>query len=403
MTKFKYEATKEDGTVAKGVVKSGTVGDARNKLLSKGLEATKLEEKTGLLQIEITRERVPRVELMHFSRQLAAFLRSGIPILEAITVLHDGADNKTLRKVLTDVEGSLRGGQTFLGAISDHPDVFPDYYRGMVGAAELTGQLDTVLDQLSHYMERDLEARRKIRSAMIYPIVILVMSVVTVGVLTVFVLPRFRSFFQSLDTKLPLPTRMMLAVTDFMGKWWWAILLGAAVIFVAGYLYRRSEGGRTRLDSMLLKLPVLGETVKFAVIERFCRVMASMVQAGVPLPDAMVVAGTSANNRVYVRALSQARDAMIRGEGIARPIAATNLFPAAAVQMFRVGEDTGSLDQQLGGAAEFFEQELDYKIKKVTTLFEPAVIVLMGLIVGFVAIALVSAMYGIFRSAGDLK
>ena len=402
MTKFKYEATKEDGSVVTGVVKSDTIGGARNLLLSKGIDDPALEEKPGILQFEITKKRVPKADLMHLSRQLAAFLRSGIPILEAITVLRDGAANKTLREVMIDLEESLRGGETFLGAINAHPEVFPDFYRGMVGAAELTGQLDSVLDQLSHYIERDLEARRKIRSALAYPVVILAMSVVTVVVLTAFVLPRFRSFFKSLNAELPLPTRMLLAVTDFLSTWWWAILALVIVLGIAGYLYRKSEKGRARLDSLLLKLPVLGETVKFAVIERFCRVMSSMVQAGVPLPDAMTVAGDSANNAVYVRALGGARDAMIRGEGIARPIASTNLFPVAAVQMFRVGEDTGSLDKQLHTAAEYFEQELDYKIKKLTTLFEPAVIIMMGVLVGFVAIALVSAMYGIFRSSSDL-
>lgn len=403
MTRFRYEATRDDGSVVAGVVKSDTIGGARNSLLGKGLDADRLEEARSILNFEITKERVPRAELMHLSRQLAAFLRAGIPILEAIEVLRDGAANKTLRRVLGETGESLRAGSTFLDAIGEHPEVFPDFYRGMIGAAELTGQLDSVLDQLSHYIERDLEARRRIRSAMAYPLVIAAMSVVTVLVLTVFVLPRFKSFFASLNTKLPLPTRVLLGVTDFLGTWWWAIAVGAVVVGIAGWLVRRSEGGRARIDSALLKLPVLGETVKFAVVERFCRVMASMVQSGVPLPDAMVVAGNSANNAVYRRALGGAREAMIRGEGIARPIAATNLFPIAAVQMFRVGENTGSLDAQLGTAADFFEQELDYKIKKMTTLFEPAVIIMMGLLVGFVAIALVSAMYGIFRSASELQ
>lgn len=403
MTRFRYEATRDDGSVVAGVVKSDTIGGARNTLLGKGLDADRLEEARSVLNFEITKERVPRAELMHLSRQLAAFLRAGIPILEAIEVLRDGAANKTLRRVLGETGEALRAGSTFLAAISEHPEVFPDFYRGMIGAAELTGQLDSVLDQLSHYIERDLEARRKIRSAMAYPLVIAAMSVVTVVVLTVFVLPRFKSFFASLNTKLPLPTRMMLAVTDFLGTWWWAIGIGFVLLVLGGWLVRRSDDGRAKLDAALLKLPVLGQTVKFAVVERFCRVMASMVQAGVPLPDAMVVAGNSANNAVYRRALGGAREAMIRGEGIARPIAATNLFPVAAVQMFRVGENTGSLDEQLGTAADYFEQELDYKIKKLTTLFEPAVIIMMGLLVGFVAIALVSAMYGIFRSASELQ
>lgn len=403
MTRFRYEATGEDGSTLTGVVRSDTIGGARTLLLSKGIEAEELEERKSVLQFEITKERVHRAELMHFSRQLAAFLRAGIPILEGIEVLREGAANKTLRRVLAEVGESLRSGETFLGAIGAHPEVFPDFYRGMVGAAELTGRLDAVLDQLAHYIERDLEARRKIRSALAYPAVILVMSVVTVAVLTVFVLPRFKSFFASLDAELPLPTRMLLAATKFFTDWWFALLgLGVVAVLVA-VLVHRSERGRAWVDAVLLKLPVVGEIVRFAVIERFCRVLSSMVQAGVPLPDAMVVASDSVNNAVYKEALDDARDRMIRGEGIARPIAATDLFPIAAVQMFRVGEETGSLDEQLETAAGFFGLELDYKIKKVTTLFEPAVIVVMGVIVGFVAVALVSAMYGIFRSAGDLQ
>lgn len=402
MTKFKYAAVTEEGTTVTGVVKSDTIGGARMALLNKGIDEPELEEKKGVLQFEITKERVHRSELMHFSRQLAAFLRAGIPILEGIEVLQEGAGNKTLRKVLGEVGESLRGGETFLGAISAHPHVFPDFYRGMVGAAELTGQLDSVLDRLSHYIERDLEAKRKIKSALAYPLVILGMSVVTVCVLTIFVLPRFRTFFESLDAELPLPTRMLLSTTGFLTDFWYLFAALAVLLVAAGVFVRRNEGGRAKLDALLLKLPVIGETVRYAVIERFCRVLASMAQAGVPLPEAMVVAGATANNAVYRKALVGARERMIRGEGIARPIAATELFPIAAVQMFRVGEDTGSLDQQLETAAEFFEQELDYKVKKLTTLFEPAVIILMGLVVGFVAIALVSAMYGIFEDSNKI-
>lgn len=402
MTKFKYAAVGAEGAVLTGSVRSDTVGGARHALLARGIEATELEEQQGVLQFELTKQRVPRSDLMHLSRQLAAFLRSGIPILEAIEILRDGAANRTVRRVLAEIGDSLRSGSTFLAAISRHPEVFPDFYRGIIGAAELSGQLDSVLDQLAHYIERDLDARRKIRSALMYPIVILAMSVVTVAVLTVFVLPRFGTFFDSLDAELPLPTRILLGATEFLVTWWWALTAAGASFVVLALLTRRTARGRARYDALLLRLPAVGETVRFAVIERVCRVLSTMVRAGVPLPEAMVVASGSANNAVYRRALDGARDGMLRGEGIARPIAATQLFPVAAVQMFRVGEDTGALDDQLRTAADYFEQELDYRVKKLTTLFEPAVIIVMGVIVGFVAIALVSAMYGIFRSAGSV-
>ena len=232
---------------------------------------------------------------------------------------------------------------------------------------------------------------------MTYPALIGAMSVVTVGILSVFVLPRFKTFFEGFNAKLPLPTRMVLTAGGFVGNWWWALLLGGAffVTMVVGGL--QTASGRIWLDKTLLKLPVVSDVVRYAIVERFCRILASMVKAGVPLPDAMIVVAESTRNKVYERAIVRVREAMLQGEGIAGPITRTQLFPSAVTQMVRVGENTGTLDTQLETAAAFYEQELDYKIKKLTTLFEPAMIIFMGLVVGFVAIALVSAMYGIFR------
>jgi type IV pilus assembly protein PilC len=225
------------------------------------------------------------------------------------------------------------------------------------------------------------------------------MSLGTIVVLTVFVLPKFKDFFASLDATLPLPTRMLLAATDFLGNWWW-LIVGVIVGLVLAYLVGiRTAGGRRLRDAVLLKIPVLGETIRYAMIERFTRLLASMVTAGVALPEAMRVATESLRNRVFERALGRAQTQMAQGAGLATPIAQTGLFPGVATQMVRVGEDTGTLDTQLRVAATYYERELDYKIKKLTTIFEPLVIIVMGGIVGFVAIALVSAMYGIFRTA----
>ncbi|MEA2503881.1 MAG: type pilus assembly protein PilC [Actinomycetota bacterium] len=355
------------------------------------------KKKRSIWQFEVTKKRVPRADLMNFSRQLAAFIRAGIPILEAIDTFAQEAGNRTFKEALVDIGASLRQGETFSAAVAAHGKTFPSFYVDMLRAAELTGRLDSVLDQLSRYIERDLEARRKIRSAMTYPALIGVMSLGTVGILSVFVLPRFKTFFASFHAKLPLATRMVLAAGNFVGTWWWAILIGVVTAVVAIVVALRTTAGRVALDKALLKLPVVSDVVRFAIVERTCRILASMVKAGVPLPDAMVVVAESAGNKVYERALGKVRAAMLEGEGIATPITRTNLFPAAVTQMVRVGENTGTLDIQLETAAAFYEQELDYKIKKLTTLFEPAMIIFMGLVVGFVAIALVSAMYGIFR------
>ena len=346
---------------------------------------------------DITPTRIKRDELMNLSRQLAAFVKAGITILDAIELLASEAGSKPVRRVLTAIEEDLRGGATLSDAVDQHPQDFPDFYRGILRSAELTGRLDTVLDQLSTYLERDLVARKKIKSAMIYPAVVLGLSMVTVCVLAIYVLPKFKVFFKSLGAKLPLPTRMLLALTDFLGTYWWALLLGLFAMVGLVALTQAREGGRMARDKLILRLPIIGETVRYALVERFCRLLASMVDAGVPLPAAMSTTIDSLRNLVYRRGLSQARVAMLEGDGLAAPIAATGLFPGTAVQMLRVGESTGSLDQQLESAAEYFGRELDYKITRLTTLFEPIVITIMGLIVGFVAVALVSAMYGIFR------
>jgi type IV pilus assembly protein PilC len=211
------------------------------------------------------------------------------------------------------------------------------------------------------------------------------------------VLPKFKLFFDSLHAKLPLPTRMLLVVTDFLTAWWWALAIGGALLALAAFAILQTEQGRYSKDRLLLAIPVVGTTIQFALVERFCRILASMVDAGVALPEALRVATESLRNRVYMQALSGVNEAMLEGQGIATPLARTGMFPTTAVQMLRVGEETGTLDEQLEVTAQYYEGELDYKIKKLTSLFEPAVIVVMGLLVGFVAIALVSAMYGVFH------
>jgi type IV pilus assembly protein PilC len=223
------------------------------------------------------------------------------------------------------------------------------------------------------------------------------MSVVTVLVLTVFVLPRFRVFFASLNAKLPLVTRMLMSMAGFIGHWWYAEV-ALVIIIVGGYsAMRRSDKGRAQLDAIILKLPVIGDITQTAVLERICRILSSMLRAGVDLPRSMAVTADSANNAVFHRALDEVRDAMMQGQGLAGPIARTGLFPGAARQMFRVGEETGTLDQQLSVAADYYNRELETKLERATALFEPAIIVFMGVVVGFVAVALISAMYGIYN------
>ncbi len=399
MPRFKYAALDASGNKVAGVMEAASAVRVRNDLVSRDLEVVGVKERKRFTQIEITKQKVKPADLMNFSRQLAAFLRAGIPILDALRSLIDEVSNAVFRQVLVDIADTLASGVPLAEAMATHDQLFPRYYVGILRSAELTGNLDTVLDQLAAYIERDLEAKRAVKSALMYPMVIMGMAVVTVAILVGWVLPKFEDFFAGFDAKLPLPTRMLLDASRFLGTWWPVILSGVVTVAAVVFLMLRTEQGRYRRDRLLLGLPVLGDVVRYAVVERFCRILGSMLQAGVAVPDAMDAAAEGTNNRVYERALRHAREQMLQGAGLTQPIAATGLFPSVAAQMFRVGEESGSLDRQLVLAADFYGSELSHRLKRLTTLFEPLVITVMGVIVGFVAIALVSAMYGIFNQA----
>jgi type IV pilus assembly protein PilC len=395
--KYSYKAFDETGKRVSGTEAAITRGAAHLALLDRGYQSVEVTEKKSILQFEITRKRVKRKEIMHFSRQLGVFVKAGIPIMEALEVISEETSDKQLKPALADMIERLQAGDTFASAAAAHPEAFPDYYLGILGSAELTGTLDVVLDQLADYIERDIDARGKITGALIYPAVVFVMAIVTVFVLAGFVLPRFKTFFESFHAKLPLPTRMMLSFANFISSWWFLLLAGV-VLVIAGFIaLRRWPRGRAWLDSVVLRLPVAGDLVQASIMERICRILSSMVHAGVALPEAMAVTANASNNAVYRAGLSDVREQMMEGQGLSEPVARTGLFPGAARQMFRVGEETGTLDEQLELAAKYYNREVDIRVKRMTSLFEPAVIIFMGLIVGFVAVALVSAMYGIYR------
>ena len=351
----------------------------------------------SILQFEITRRRVPLRELQQFSRQMSVFIKAGISLIDALAMIRDETGSKLFRSVLDDIVHSLQSGATLGDAAAAHADAFPPYYLGILRAAELTGDLDVVLLQLADYIDRDLEARHKIAGALIYPAVIAVLAVGVIGVLVGYVLPRFETFFKNLDAKLPVQTQILLDISHWCRNYWYVLLGVVLLAFLVVLWLQRTEPGRKVRDKGLLKLPVLGSLIQYSILERFCRTLSAMVSAGVPLPTSMAVAGDATSNYVYRTGIAEAREVMIRGGGLATPLSATGLFPASARQMLRVGESTGSLDEQLAVTAEFFERELDYKLKKFTALFEPVVIVAMGAVVAFVAIALVSAMYGVFH------
>ena len=403
MAKFKYVGIDPQGQRVSSTLQAESMAVARETLASQSLKVEELRESTGILKMQIGKGRVPKTAIMHFSRQMAAFIRAGVPLVEALTVFEEESDNQSFRRVLYEMRDALEQGRTLSQAAAEHRHAFPPFYLSMLRSAELTGQLDVVLDQAARYIERDLDAKRKIRAALAYPAVIFTVAIVAVVVLTVFVLPRFRTFFESLGAELPLVTRVLLAFTGWLGRWWWLIFGVILLMGLIFYLSLKTHQGRRAWHAFLLKIPLIGEIARYIIIERFSRMLSALVQAGVPMPEATATVRDATTNLIYQEAIANVRTAMLEGEGLSQPIVRTGVFPGALTQMVRVGESTGTLDQQLVTSALFYEQELEFKLKRLTTLFEPAMIVFVGVLVGFVAVALVSAMYGIFRQVGELQ
>jgi type IV pilus assembly protein PilC len=397
MPKFRYAAASPDGAVVSGIEVAIAIGALHDALLERNLQPISITPKKSVLQLELTAKKVGKRDLMHLCRQLAVFVRSGIPVLEALASLSEESTDRVMALALDGMRRSLEAGGRFSEAASLHPELFPAYAIEVLRSAELTGNLDAVLDQLADYLERESETARRIKSALAYPIIVVCLAILVSTVLVVYVLPKFKGFFASFHAKLPLPTRILLAFGDWIGKYGPYV---AGVLILAGigaYAATRTTEGRTFKDHLVLKIPVIGDMIHIAVVERFVRLLSSMVSAGVSLPEAVAVTTAATRNLVFRERLTQARAAMMRGEGLSGPLSATRMLPGPTRRMIAVGESTGNLDDQLKAAAHYLDRELEYKISRFTMLMEPAVIIAVGLIVGFVAIALISAMYGIYR------
>lgn len=394
--KYRYEGETVQGELVKGEIIAPSANAARNELAIQGLRVTKIVEKKGL-QVELTKEKVPLIDVMHFSRQMATFLRAGVPMTEALDNLRHDAENKRFQLVLSDVLDRVTGGRSVTESLTLHADIFPPYFMALLGASEHTGAMDEAFDQLHSYIRRDVELTRAVRKALIYPVILLCVSVVVVLIIVVFAIPKFADFFADFGAELPLPTRMLMAVANFVGST--AGMITGAVLLMGAIglvLYIRTPGGRRNLHALQLKIPLIKTVVTYSSTERFTRVLAALLDAGVPLTDALPSSIDCANNMVYKERLSASMEGVLEGRGFAQPLIQTELFPNAVIQMVRVGERTGELSDQLNNAAGFYEEELSYAVDKLTAWFEPIMMLFIGAVVGFVALAMVSAMYGIY-------
>ena len=339
-----------------------------------------------------------RIELVLFSRMMATFIRAGIPILDGIEVVRQQAVSTLFRRTLEDVAVQLRNGDPLSSAMASHPRVFSRLYVDMIVAAEATGELDAILDQLARYLERAEATSRRIRQAMLYPAIVLCMAAVVVAILTTVVLPSFVSLFADFDAELPLPTKIMIALGSFGGSYGVQTVgvVLAVILFLS--IVRDTRVVRRIRQRVILRVPVVGGLVKLGIETRFARTLGILLRAGVPIARAFDIAMTGTGNEKYVRRLGPVRERLLSGDGISGPLLASGLFGSLLIQMVKVGEETGTLDRYLDQASDFMDDDLDYRTKQMVTIIEPMLILGVAMAVGFVALSVVTPMYGILHA-----
>lgn len=336
----------------------------------------------------------PQVIIL-FCRQLASFVRVGVPVTTAIETFAEQASNVHLRDTYLTIAADIQRGVRLSDALAAHPRAFPRIVADMVRSAEATGNLDVVLRQAAKHLEREASARQKVRAAMTYPAIIFSLAVVIAIGIVIVVLPQFAKLYTELRVKPPGIVSALLNLSAFVSGHALVILAVLLAGIVAIGVWMRTESGRYARDSLLLHVPVVNALVRSAMTERFCRTLGDMLAAGVPIGQTYAVVMQNVSNRVLRNTLTPVGPALAAGQGMYRPLQAARVFPPALMQLFRVGEETGQLDSNLAEAAEMYENDLDYRIKRMTAVLEPAMVVFVGLIVGFVAVTLILSIYSL--------
>ena len=397
MQLYAYRAFTSDGDQVRGLMEAPHRDDVRDALLARSLRVVDVRRRRSLSLDHIVPglRTVPADQIVMFCRQLATFVRVGIPVVTAVITIGEQSGSSRMRAACSTMVADLERGAPLSEALAEHPTVFPTLMVDMVHAAEVSGDLDTVLGQAARHIEREAAARRRIRAAMTYPAVVLGMAVLIAAGMVAFVLPQFRDLFDEYHAQLPALVRLLLGLSDLLRGHAVEILLGALVAVLGLGRALRTETGRMARDRMVLRLPLIGGMARAAAVERFCRTLSDMLVAGVPITRILPVIIATTGNLVYRRALRDVVAQMTVGDGFSRPLRRTGLFPPMVTQMIRVGEETGTLDVHLAEASQMYGDELEYRIKRLTAVAEPALVVGVAGMVGFLAVTMVTAIYSL--------
>lgn len=402
MPLYAYRGLDTAGRAVGGVVDADSARGARQKLRKTGVFPTTLDEERAATpraaRIFAARaERVPAAELAAITRQFSTLVAAGLPLVEALGALSEQAERPALAKILAQVRQEVTEGSTLADALAKHPRIFASLYINMVRAGEVSGALHVVLERLADYTENQARLLGKVRSALTYPAIMMLLSSVILFFLLSYVVPKVTRIFQETHQQLPAPTRLLLGVSDFVAAWWWLILLVVAGATVGALRWARTEAGRERVDRWMLAIPYFGKLTQKLAVARFARTLATLLASGIGLLPALDIVKSIVDNTVLTRAIERARDAIREGQSIAPPLRESGLFPPLVVHMVAVGERSGQLEAMLGKAADAYDDEVENAVVALTTILEPIIIVFMGGVVLFIVLAILLPIFELNR------
>ncbi|MFN3986512.1 MAG: type II secretion system F family protein [Rhodocyclaceae bacterium] len=381
---YHWEGRDKTGKVIRGEMRAGGEAVVQATLRRQGVKVNKVKKQNMSRGRKITDK-----DISLFTRQLATMMKSGVPLLQAFDIGIKGSNNPSLSRLLNEIRSDVEAGASLSQAFSKHPVHFDRLFVNLVGAGEQAGILDDLLDRLATYKEKILAIKSKIKSALFYPAAVVIVASLVVSVIMLFVVPEFKNVFASFGADLPLPTLIVIAMSEFFVDYWYAVFgTVIAIVFGIAFLYKRSPKMQIAVDRAILQLPVVGEIVRKATIARWTRTLSTMFAAGVPLVEALESVGGASGNHVYMTATKQIQNEVSTGTSLTVAMQNSNVFPTMVVQMVSIGEESGQLDSMLGRTASFFEQEVDDAVAGLSQLLEPIIMVFLGVVIGGIIVAM---------------
>ncbi|MCD2512994.1 type II secretion system F family protein [Comamonas endophytica] len=381
---FEWEGKDRHGKIVRGETRAGGENQVQATLRRQGIFPTRIKKRRTR-----SGKKIKPKDIALFTRQLATMMKAGVPLLQSFDIVARGNTNASVTRLLNDIRADVEVGTSLNAAFRKHPMYFNSLYCNLVEAGESAGILETLLDRLALYMEKTEAIKGKIKSALMYPSAVIVVTFVVIAVIMIFVVPAFKEVFSSFGADLPAPTLLVMAISDVFVQWWWLIfgLIGGGIYFFM-QAWRRSPNIQMTMDRLMLRLPIFGVLIQKSSVARWTRTLSTMFAAGVPLVEALDSVGGAAGNAVYAQATEKIQQEVSTGTSLTAAMTATNVFPSMVLQMCAIGEESGSIDHMLGKAADFYEQEVDEMVAGLSSLMEPIIIVFLGTIIGGIVVAM---------------